>query len=336
MKACRSCGTNNIDDANLCVGCGAPLTELAAEAEVQRALEREQSRQKWRRMRGVAVGLMIIGAVAAMLWRGNTRKAERKQVADFYLALRQVYDGQVVEFWKCVTRGAQLPETNLQLSTSIEEAFRKAPKGYLIHLRDRCLPMAEKAPGELRAVRAPEPVAEPLHAYANALAGVAQASLGFAKELQTMAETAELDAKVLALGGTYHYADADSADTYAYDQFLRCAIPGYDAMQDMQPVLEFLFSVLKDPAGHVARWRQECEPALADTGKATPHARYKEKLEKFSADPREVQAFTDCFRKADDKARQKRLEPLEQAWFAQAQSWEALKGSIKNVLGEVH
>lgn len=335
MKNCRVCNTQNPDEANLCTGCAAPLTAFAAEAEVQHVLKLEEAQKKARRLRTTGLALLVLAAGGAWMWRNRQKQAEQAQVAQFYLSVRQVYDQNVVEFWKCLTRGGRVPENNLELTEAIEGAFRKAPKSYLAHLRDRCLPMALSAPRNLRAVPTSESVGAQMESYAASLEGVAEAAQAFANDLGRMAENAELDAKVIALANNYHYSESDSQETYAYDQFLRCAVPGFADMNEMQQALEFLAQIMKDPAGHVARWRKECAPPLLDTSKATAHADYKNKLEKFSADARDISAFSDCFKKADEAARQKLLAPLEKAWFASAQAWEALKANMKTVLGEL-
>lgn len=338
MKTCRACKNENADDANLCTGCGAPLTEMAAEAEVARMLTLQAQAKRKRRARNMAILVAALAGAVVLVIRSNQKQAQQKAVADFYMSVRGVYDSNVVEFWKCITRAAVTPQNNLQLTDSIETAFRKAPKGYLGHVRDRCFPMAGRAPDEMRAVRppadAPDTLRGQIDGYATSLDGVKRSAQEFVDELRRMAETAQGDAKVIELANNYHAAEKDGPETYAYDGFLRCAVPGYDDMTDPQQVMEFLGTVYKEPVGHVDRWRKDCEPPLGDTALTQAHPKYKEKLEKFTPDTRDLSALMDIFKKRDQAQRKKLLEPIERSWFESAQSWEKLKAGIKEFLGE--
>ncbi|MEK6607691.1 MAG: hypothetical protein AABZ30_08530 [Myxococcota bacterium] len=336
MKLCGACKTQNIDDANLCVGCSAPLTELAAEAEVSRMMQAQAARTKRNRMLGIGAGLLVIAGAVALIRQSSRSAAEREAVRAFGEKFSETYGSTVPEFWKCVMSGGRAPATNLDLAQGIDAAFRKSPKGYLKLLRNKCLPIALGAPPKLRALVVPESVRGNLEAYATTLQTVSKTASDFAARIAGMTEQAEKDAKVVSLASNYHYAEQDGPDTWAYDHFLRCAIPGIDDMTELQPALVFLFEVKKSPEGHVARWRKECQPALADTATAKPHARYQSNTAKFSSDNRDVQAFTEVFQKADDAARQKLTEPLERAWVHSAQAWEDLKAAIKDVLGDAN
>jgi hypothetical protein len=65
----------------------------------------------------------------------------------------------------------------------------------------------------------------------------------------------------------------------------------------------------------VAKWQKDCYPIIQKTEGTTAHADYKSKVEAFSKDDRDVQAFTDVAKAAFDKQRKAAIPPFTEAWF---------------------
>ena len=315
MRSCEFCGAENLDSAKHCVACNEPMTAADA-AEDAKTTDVQHHKQLVRRE--VLVGVAAVALLGAAVWgvmRSNKRKALREEMRHYYTALLDADTSHVPEFWKCVARADKVPKDNLELESGVESAINKSKGGYAKFVRSKCINLVNNAPTGLIGIVPPPQVQDTHEKYVAALRTLKKDADAFIESIAVSERYYDDADKLKKVGTLYHLAEAESADTWAWDKFLRCAVPDVQKMADIQAVLEYLGTVMQDPVSNVTRWQKECYPIIQKTEGTTAHADYKTKVEAFSKDDRDVQAFQDVAKGAFDKQRKAAIPPFTKAWY---------------------
>ena len=333
MQVCEFCGTENTDLVNHCTACNEPLSAEAARLDVKKTEveHRKQAVRKELVWGGLAV--LLVGALGWAGFRSYRRSQLKDEVKGFYTSFVSPNE-DMQKFWKCVTRADKLPKDNIELETALDAAVVKSKGAYAKFVRDKCIPLVKALPGRLEQLNPPAYLADPYTDYIKALRNLEKDTISYANVIEAIDQSATRDQKLQEIAANYHYAGQESEKTYAYDLFLRCAIPGFDGFTEAQQGLDALAKSMKDPAAAASKWRQDCYPLIEKTEGTKMHADYKKKVEAFSSDDRDVQAFQDILRSANEKNRKESHGPFEQAWFRFAKASEALVGEFGKYLGE--
>jgi hypothetical protein len=206
---------------------------------------------------------------------------------------RLLLDGAGVEVWQCVLGrdvdiGAM--QNGQQVRRLAEQAYEGAEETYPDTLEKTCLP----ALGRWRQkVAATSWGSRP---YGASLASLDAALRAYAQRLRAREGAEELDAEIVHKARAWHLATKATAESVAYDRFLRCAIPSLDELANGQAVYEFLAKLCfqQNPAPFVERVRQECGPLLE--GPAPKPTRSYEATRKRLQDPegRQAQSWSSC------------------------------------------
>jgi len=337
MKACPVCTTENPIEAHACTQCGTPLDQYALDEQVERATIEAKKRKLHKKEIAIGVGVLVILVILYNVFFGGP-SVDRVETEKFYKAFIEVDGKEYQNFWKCVQRNvgrsARVMKDNLELYRALESAYNKAPAQYPGHVRERCIPRAKAFPVKMKELKLVDSLQPELDAYIESADTAAAAAEKFANEIEKVNEMGKLDAKVTEAGNAFHFDAEDSDLTRAFDHYLRCAIPEYDD-KDMQGIVEYLFSVRKDPVKEVARWRKDCVPEL-DIKEGEPvrsHANYKTNVKKLGTDDRDVLAFADLFVRADKKSIEALMDIMGKAWMEYFNSWQGLRKRLGEVLG---
>ena len=215
-----------------------------------------------------------------------------------------------------MTRSDKVPKDNLDLEQLLEVAIAKSNGGYGKFTRGKCLSMVTNAPAGMEGLSPPVSVAASHEKYVAAVKQLRVDADAYITRIDGIEKYKDDDERVARLAANYHYAEGESVDTYAYDKFLRCIIPNLLTVKDEQGVLEALAPALTDPVPNVTRWRKDCYATIRKTEGLTADPDYKNKVEAFSKDDRDVQALKDILKADFDKERRAAHDPFSKAWFA--------------------
>lgn len=333
MQVCEFCGTENTDLVNHCTACNEPLSAEAARLDVKKT-EVEHHKQAVRKeLLWGALAVILVGALGVAGFRSYRRSQLKDEVNTFYRSFVGPNE-DMQKFWKCVTRSDKLPKDNIELESALEAAVVKSKGAYAKFVRDKCIPLVKALPGRLEQLPPPSYLAEPYTGYINALRALEKDTAAYAGLIDALDQVVVRDQKLQQVAANYHFAGQESADTYAYDLFMRCAIPGFDGFTEEQQSLDYLATAMKDPVPAARKWRNDCFSIIEKTEGTKPHADYKKKVEAFSSDDRDVQAFQDVLKAANDKERKQAHQPFEKAWYTFQQASEALVSEFGKYLGE--
>lgn len=336
MKKCPICDSDNPIDAHTCTTCGSALDQYALDQEVERANVAHKKSVLHKKEIAYGVGAALIGVIALVYFTGGP-SASRQETEAFYKSFIVIDEKEYRAFWKCVQRDTGRPantmDDNLELYRALEGAYNKAPAQYPKFVLSRCMPRIKAFPEAMKGLKLVDSLQPEIGKYIEGSKEVAAAAEKYANELQALNDQGALDAKVQTVGNSFHFDEKDSPDTYAFDNFLRCAIPNYDKLADEQAIVEYLASVRKNPGADVARWRKECVPMLQKTDGAKPHASYKANVKKIGTDDRDLLAFQDLFVKADQKNREALMEVMGKAWMTYFNGWQGVKKRLGEALG---
>jgi hypothetical protein len=205
-----------------------------------------------------------------------------------------VLDGAGTEVWRCVlAREVDIGtmQNGQQVRRLAEQAYESGEETYPEALEKTCLP----ALGRWRQQVAALP--DRRGGYAASLASLEAALRVYAQRLRAREGAEELDGEIVHKARAWHLAGAKpTAESVAYDRFLRCAIPSLDDLASGQAVYEFLARQCfqQNPAPFIERVRQECGPLLE--GPAPKPARSYEATRKRLQDPegRQAQSWESC------------------------------------------
>jgi hypothetical protein len=324
MLTCEFCGTENSDTAGHCTACSQPLTADVARADVQTT--EQQARASMHRKELIyGVGVAALVAALVVAWVQHHRKEQvRDQVKGFYTAFVEVQGAVVQPFWQCVTRGTKVPKDNVELESMLDAAIVRSAGGYAKHARAKCLPTLEGAAAKFEAVSAPPMMSDAYAKFIAAVRALQKDAESYVASVELIEKELPRDAVLKKTATAYHFSEKESAETHAYDRFLRCAAPNFASMKSMQELLEYLSTVLKDPVPQAQRWRQQCYPIIESTAADKADPDYKNKVAAFSTDDRDIDAFQDCLKAANEKQRKALHAPFEQAWYRFEQADEAL------------
>jgi hypothetical protein len=271
-----------------------------------------------------AVGVALAAALVFGWIRHRHREALRDEVRTFYTAWRDTDEAPIAQFWQCITRSTKIPKDNVELEAALDSAIARSAGGYARYAREKCLPELAKTPGRLEALSAASVMSATWSDYVAAVRALSKDAEGYVGTVEALEKEVARDVALKRLASNYHYASTESVETYAYDHFLRCAAPSFATMKGTQDLLEWLSTVLKDPVPQVTRWRKDCYPLIEKTDGAKPDPDYKSKVASFSSDDRDIQAFQDCLKAANEKQRKSLHAPFEQAWYHFAQARDNL------------
>jgi hypothetical protein len=335
-KTCPACDTENAPELHTCSACGAPLDQYALDQQVQRATVEAKKHALHRKEIWIGAAVLVVGFITVKALTGG-KTASRQETETFYKAFIDVDEKEYRAFWKCVQRNVGRPantmQDNLEFQRALEEAFNKAAAQYPKFVLNVCLPRIRAFPERMKEIKSVDTLQPELDNYIRTAGTVAKAAERYANELDALNQQATADAKIDEIGEHFHGDAKDSPVTMAYDHFLRCAIPDYDNKADLQGIVEYLASILKDPNPQTAHWRKDCEPLLGKTDEVKPHANYKVMVKKLGTDDREIQAFHSLFEKADRNTRQDIMSEMGKAWTEYFNGWQSLKAKLGQVLG---
>jgi len=337
MKKCPICDNDNPLEAHTCATCGTALDQVALDQEIDRANVAHKKSVLHKKEVAIGAVVLVLGFFAFQFFTGG-KTASRQETEAFYRAFIDIDEKEYRAFWKCLQRntgrGANVMEDNLELYRALEGAFNKAPAQYPGFVLKTCIPRVKAFPErmmkELKMVDSLQPE---LGKYIETAGEVAAAAEKYANELQALNDHGVSDGKIQTAGNSFHFDAQDSVDTYAFDHFLRCAIPDYDTKADAQAIIEYLASVRKNPTADVARWRKDCVPLLQKTEGTKPHANYKTNVKKLNTDDRDLMAFQDLLVKADRANREALMEVMGKAWMSYFNGWQGLKKRLGEALG---
>ncbi len=180
---------------------------------------------------------------------------------------------------------------------------------------DDCIPRLNGLGSKAKGLDAPADYSDALASYAKSLDGLADGLKDWAEHAKTRLPEREADKRVEQAGTAFHSAAPDKAgaDAIGYDRFLRCAVPNLDKMKDEQELLQHLFDECKKPE-FVQKARFECSKLAGQTEVTKEDKNYKASWKKFAPDDRDIQAFSDCFRKGRKGAKTDDMATFGKAW----------------------
>jgi len=333
MRACEFCGAENTDATKHCTACNEPMTAADAAEDVKTT---EVVHHKELVRKEIVYGVISVALVAALVVavaRNQKKKALQNEVRHYYTEFIGQDEAHVPQFWKCMGRGDKVPKDNLELEQFLESAVVKSKGGYAKYARSRCMPLLVGAPSAMD-MTTPPFLAGTHEKYVAALRVLKTDADTYINTIAGIEANTDPDEALKKLAANYHYAGGESAQTFAYDKFLRCAVPNFAGVKEEQDVLQYLSVALNDPITHVQRWRKDCYPIVAKADTQTVDPDYKTKVAALSADDRDVQAFQDVIKADVDKERKAAHDPFEKAWFRFAEVRDAHMAAIGSYLAD--
>ncbi len=276
----------------------------------------------------IAVALVVAGAGAAGYMMMQTQ-AQRKVHAAFMERFAEVEHGEVGAFWQCLlgpkVDAAMFPD-NLALGQRITAQFGVDAKTYPSRVTDECVPHALAAKKQLGDLNAPPGYADAIASYQKSLGALADAFTAWSKVAPAQVAEMQVGKTVATDGAAWHAFGGGKPgdDVIAYDNFLRCAVPGVDKMKDGQALVEYLFAQCKNPA-YDARIDAECGKAITATTQAPPAKTMMATMRKLVADDRELSAFDDCLRKARKGQRRDDTADIGKGWVGWMEARQAVR-----------
>lgn len=335
MRVCEFCGAENTDIARHCSACSEPMTAQDA-AEDVKATEVLHHKQLVRKeLIYGALGVVLLGGLIYGVVRNQRHKALQSEVRHYYTAFIDTDDAHIAQFWRCITRSEKTPKDNLELESGLETAVNKSKGGYGKHARSKCMPLLINAPSGMVGLVPPAVVADTHEKYLAAQRQLRTAADAYVDAIAAIEKNLEGDEALKKLAANYHYAGAESPQTYAYDRFLRCAVPDFaTSVKEEQDLLQYLSVALKDPINHVQRWRKDCYSIVQKADGATMDPDYKTKVAALSPDDRDVQAFQDVIKADIDSERKAAHKPFVDAWYDFAKVRDAHMARIGGYLAD--
>jgi hypothetical protein len=327
MRICPKCNMQNEDSALICSACSTTLPVLPSSLTDVDAFMADKARQK-RKRRTMVIVIAAVAVIGGVIGGILMYKARQVQLLhnDFYKAFTESDEKSFGEFWQCFyrdsTKQAFALPSNLVLNEKLTKAYEANRKGFKIHVEEKCLPKLKEVPRRMGALNPPAAYTAALEKYTKSAVAVERVAEKIGDELGQLYEAGAKDKKLLAASDEWHkgYDPRDKnmpKEAIAYDHFLRCALPNFDALKDGDAVAEEFRKHYKAPQDFVARLRTECIKFL-DSPPPKVTANYLVGFKKFEGEheePRDTRALKDFFKRSNVQKQASILEPVGKSWL---------------------
>jgi len=274
----------------------------------------------------------------------SSGEERNRALLGFYGKWREIDDGEVATYWKCVVRArnrdVRLARDPQEVLDGLSKAFHHFPRTQAGRLRDNCAPLLEVTRRKLLRL------CPPTRGFGKALAGF-RASLAlnrkvvlkYANQLRLRREQVINEKEILKLAGAFHKAYEDkkvaaSDKPLSYWNVLRCAVPDLVVKvrkikkpPDTQPVVEHFYhqcvkkGVASRPAANKLRGCYDSNNGGTDQ----KDKQYLLALRNLSGDDRDMMAIDACFKKDGQAVVGQTLEAVGKAFQRYRQARKAIQ-----------
>jgi hypothetical protein len=276
----------------------------------------------------IVVAVLLLGGVGFFVWNAKKTHEERKIHASFMEHFQAFEKEDLMKFWSCIlgpnADGSIIPSPDV-ITQKVDVQFASDFRNFPNKVREDCAKAAKDAVAKLPTLGALPVYNESIDKYGKAILGIVDALDDWAKVAPEQVAAKMVGKNVEDFGNAYHAftgSGAPAPEVIAYDHFLHCADADLDKHKDNLELAKHLFEQCKD-AKYRDKLQDECGKLVTDKP-AQPTKTFKQVLGKISAEDRDVQAFSDCLRKARKGKLKDNLAPVGLRWVVYREARELI------------
>ncbi len=298
------------------------------------------------RVRAILVALIAVGAaIAAFVWwsgRTAAKEAHEKAREDFRTAHTMGYK----DFWTMSQVDVKALKSNQDFEIKVKQIISEDPVRYGNYVKEKCLPILDKALPEYKGITVPSEYADKMSAVAKAAEGLRTSWAEFSDELLKFEDFFKVSKKKLLdktandwLGAQQSNDEKYTANAFKYYKLLECVLPDKKIEEidtiDINMTVKNSCAKAAAKAGWFRRVAYECLPKLAEKN-GEPTEAFEAVIKKSRGAERMDHAskfgIEDCLKASRDYVESEIIEEIALAWATYVKAQNELLTAINSEL----
>ena len=299
------------------------------------------------RIRAILVVLVVIVAAAGALYWWNSKKQEIERHEAVRTDFQKVHTAGYTAFWKESEVDIKEMKTNQDFEARLKDILATGAVRYNKHLKEKCLPVLEKALPDYKSLSAPVEYGEQVDAVGKAAEALYQAWKDLSAELDNYEQYIEANKKLDDSGNSWLGCQTDPEKekfrlkAINYVKLVQCVLGDSGVVFEIEA--ENLGEKLEatcdtGEADWFRRVASECMPKLLGTDAAEDDV-FKQTLEKYrkaeTPDTKSVFGIKDCLKRGRAAMESEVIEKIALAWAGYVKAQNALLDAVEAKLKEL-